>query len=214
MTVNEARRKLAELQQKQRAYNHAASLIYYDGVTTAPRGTAANRGQTLSILSGVQYELKAGRETAEILDTLAAHQDRLDAKTCRIVELLQKSLREMRCIPQDEYIAYQTLVNEAGDVWHRAKEENDYAAFEPYLAQIVETNIRFAGYIAPDKHPYDYWLDQYEGVLTMEKCDAFLPRCASGWFRWCAGSGRHRRWMIPSCTSSFPRRRRRRFPPI
>lgn len=120
----------------------------------------------------------------------------------------------MRCIPQDEYIAYQTLVNEAGDVWHRAKEENDYAAFEPYLAQIVETNIRFAGYIAPDKHPYDYWLDQYEGGLTMEKCDAFLPRCASGWFRWCAGSGRHRRWMIPSCTSSFPRRRRRRFPPI
>ncbi len=56
MTVNEAKRKLTELQHKQRAYSHATSLIYYDGVTTAPRGTAANRGQTLSILSGIQYE--------------------------------------------------------------------------------------------------------------------------------------------------------------
>ena len=115
-----------------------------------------------------------GAETAEILDTLDAHRDMLDAKTRRIVELMQKSLREMRCIPQDEYVAYQALVNEADDVWHRAKEENDYAAFEPYLARIVETSIRFAGYIAPEKHPYDYWLDQYEGGLTMEKCDAFF----------------------------------------
>lgn len=174
MTVNEAKRKLIELQHKQRAYSHATSLIYYDGVTTAPRGTAANRGQTLSILSGIQYELMTGAETAEILDTLDAHRDMLDAKTRRIVELMQKSLREMRCIPQDEYVAYQALVNEADDVWHRAKEENDYAAFEPYLARIVETSIRFAGYIAPEKHPYDYWLDQYEGGLTMEKCDAFF----------------------------------------
>ena len=35
MTVNEAKRKLTELQHKQRAYSHATSLIYYDGVTTA-----------------------------------------------------------------------------------------------------------------------------------------------------------------------------------
>lgn len=174
MTVNEAKRKLAELQRKQRAYRHATSLLYYDGVTAAPRGTAANRGETLSILSGIQYELLVGRETSEILATLDAHREMLDGKTCRIVDLMLKSLRETRCIPQEEYVAYQTLLNEADDVWHRAKEENDYAAFEPYLAQIIETNIRFAGYIAPDKHPYDYWLDQYEGGLTMEKCDAFF----------------------------------------
>ena len=174
MTVNEAKRKLAELQRKQRAYRHATSLLYYDGVTTAPRGTAANRGETLSILSGIQYELLVGRETSEILATLDAHREMLDGKTCRIVDLMLKSLRETRCIPQEEYVAYQTLLNEADDVWHRAKEENDYAAFEPYLAQIIETNIRFAGYIAPDKHPCDYWLDQYEGGLTMEKCDTFF----------------------------------------
>lgn len=174
MTVNEAKRKLTELQEKQSAYDHATALIYYDGVTTAPRGTAANRGQTLSILSGIQYELATSPETAEILETLAAHPEMLDEKTRRILYLKQKALREMRCIPQDEYVAYQALVNDADAVWHRAKEENDYAAFEPYLAKIVDANIRFAGYIAPDKHPYDYCLDQYEGGLTMEKCDAFF----------------------------------------
>ncbi|MBE6935602.1 MAG: carboxypeptidase M32 [Ruminococcaceae bacterium] len=174
MTVQEALRKLTELQEKLRAYRHATSLIYYDGVTTAPRGTAANRGQTLSILSGIEYELMTGRETVEILDTLSAHPERLDEKTARIVYLMSKDLKEMAKIPQEEYVAYQTLLVQADDVWHRAKEENDYAAFEPILAQIVDTHIRFAGYIAPDKHPYDHWLNQYEGGLTMEKCDAFF----------------------------------------
>ena len=174
MTVNEAKRRLEEYQRKMRAYNHATSLIYYDGVTTAPRGTAANRGQTLSILSGIQYELTTGPETAEMLDTLNAHPDMLDEKTKRIVYLLSRDLREMRCIPMEEYVAYQTLLNQADDVWHRAKEQNDYASFQPVLQQIIDYNIRFAGYIAPDKHPYDYMLDQYEGGLTMAKCDAFF----------------------------------------
>ena len=174
MTVNEAKRKLDEYQQKLRAYGHATSLIYYDGVTGAPRGTAANRGQTLSILSGIEYELTTSPETAEMLDTLNAHPDMLDEKTKRIVFLLSKDLREMRCIPMEEYVAYQMLLNEADDVWHRAKEQNDYASFEPILQKIIDTNIRFAGYIAPEKHPYDFLLDRYEGGLTMEKCDAFF----------------------------------------
>ena len=53
MTVELAKEKLRALQAKMAAYGHATSLIYYDGVTTAPKGTAANRGQTLSILSSV-----------------------------------------------------------------------------------------------------------------------------------------------------------------
>jgi carboxypeptidase Taq len=174
MTVNEALRTLAEIQTKISAYYHASGLIYYDGVTTAPSGTSAARGQTLSVLAGLQYELMTGAELAEALAVLQANPDMTDAKTKRIVELLDKQLRETRCIPMDEYVAYQSLVNDAHDVWQRAKNENDYAAFEPYLAKLVESVKRFAGYIAPDKHPYDQRLDNFEGGLTMAKCDEFF----------------------------------------
>ena len=51
MTLQEAREKLVLLQQKAAAYEHAMSLIYYDGVTGAPKGVADNRAQTLGILS-------------------------------------------------------------------------------------------------------------------------------------------------------------------
>jgi Zn-dependent M32 family carboxypeptidase len=47
MDITQAREKLVELQAKLSAFGHASALIYYDGVTAAPKGTAANRSQTL-----------------------------------------------------------------------------------------------------------------------------------------------------------------------
>ena len=51
MTLDEAIKSLMALQAKLAAYGHAMGLLFYDGATTAPKGTAANRGQTMSILS-------------------------------------------------------------------------------------------------------------------------------------------------------------------
>ena len=160
MERNQALEKLREIEKKQVAYAHATGLIYYDGVTAAPRGTAANRGETLAILSEVQYGLSTGPEIAEVVETLKAHLDELDPVTRRIVEVKDKSLRELRKIPVEEYVAYSRLTNEAQEVWHKAKEENDYASFAPYIDQLVAANKRFASLVAPEKDPYDYMLDQ------------------------------------------------------
>ena len=48
MTLDEAIKSLMALQAKLAAYGHAMGLLFYDGATTAPKGTAANRGQTMS----------------------------------------------------------------------------------------------------------------------------------------------------------------------
>ena len=76
-------------------------------------------------------------------------------------------------------MAYQQVLVEAEDVWHTAKETNDFASFCPLLEKIFETERRFAGYCAPEMHPYNYCLDKYEDGLTMEKCDAFFATLKS-----------------------------------
>ena len=174
MTLNEAKQSLMALQAKMAAYNHATGLLFYDGATTAPRGTAANRGQTMSILSEESYKLATGKETVELLEFLDAHKSELDEKQQRMVFLLLKHIRDMQKTPMEECVAYEQLLVEADDVWHRAKETSDFALFEPVLEKIVETNIRFAHYRAPEKDPYDYWLGEYEDGLTMAQCDEFF----------------------------------------
>ena len=179
MTVETARVQLKILQAKMAAYGHATSLIFYDGVTTAPKGTAANRGQTLSILSEESYKLATGEESLSLLHYLDEHREELDAAEQRMVFLLLKDVRKLQKIPMDEYVAYQKLLVEADDVWHRAKETSDFELFRPILEQIFETNIRFAGYCAPEKHPYDYWLSEFEDGLDMETCDRFFDTLRS-----------------------------------
>ena len=162
MELQTALEKYRKLQAKLSAYGHAMALIYYDGATTAPSGTAANRGQTLSVLSEETYVLSTGKETVELLEFLDAHRDELDYAQARSVYLSLKDIREMQKIPMEEYVAYQRLINESEDVWHRAKAENDYAAFAPYIDKIVAANKRFAGYVKPEMDAYEYCLDSYE----------------------------------------------------
>ena len=156
------------------AYEHAMSLIYYDGATTAPKGTAENRARALSVLSEETYKLSTSDEVTSMLEQLQAAADELDEKDARIVYLALKDINEMKKIPMDEYVAYQELMVKADDVWHRAKEDSDFELFRPILEEIFATQIRFAKYCAPDMHPYNYCLNNYEEGLTMDECDKFF----------------------------------------
>ena len=174
MNIQEALSALDTLQRKMAAYNHAMGLIYYDGVTAAPSGTAENRGESMAILSEASYELNTCKATEDLLDFLWTQKESLDEAHRRMVFLLRKSLVELRCIPVEEYVAYQRLINESEAVWHRAKLENDYPSFAPYIDRIVETNKRFASYIKPEMDAYEYCLDNYEEGLTCKTCDDFF----------------------------------------
>ena len=176
MDLQSARQELIALQEKMSAYDHAMSLISYDGETTAPRGTAQNRAHSMGILSEIMYTLSTGKETVELLEYLDENREQLDDKERRMVYLLLKDIRAMQKIPMDEYVAYEKLVVESEDVWYNAKNKNDFASFEPYLQKIFDSRIRFAHYIAPEMDPYDYWLGEFEPGLNQETCDRFFAQ--------------------------------------
>ena len=174
MELKQAREQLMTLQAKQAAFHHALGMISYDGSTTAPKGTAANRAQSMSILSEEVYKLTTGEETVALLEYLDENKAELSEKEQRMVYLLLKNIRRMRKIPMAEYIEYRKLMVEADDVWHTAKENSDFESFRPYLEKIFATQKRFASYCAPEKHPYDYWLGEYEEGLNRQVCDNFF----------------------------------------
>lgn len=179
MELKTALQQYYKLQAKLAAYGHAMALIYYDGATTAPKATAANRGQTLSVLSEESYLLSTGKETVELLEFLDAHKAELSQKDARSVYLALKDIRDMQKIPMDEYVEYQQILVEADDVWHTAKENSDFALFLPCLEKIFDYEKRFARYCAPEMHPYNYCLNKYEDGLNMEKCDEFFSALKS-----------------------------------
>ena len=174
MDVKTALQKFQELQETMHAYMHALGILQYDGATTAPSASSAGRGRTMGTLAGIHYDLAAGESTVELVNFLKAHLDELDDVQKRQVTYFARDLEYTASIPKDEFVAYQVLLNEADDVWRKAKNENDFDAFAPYLEKIFDANRRFAGYYKPEKAPYDVLLGMYEHGLTMTQCDAFF----------------------------------------
>ena len=176
MTLEEARGNLKDLELREFAYNHAAGMLYFDGVTAAPKGTYVSRGKTLSVLNEEIYKLSSSEAAHETLRVLSERMDELTEPERRIVELREKALRFRSRVPMDEYVAYQELLNESATVWREAKAKSDFALFQPVLEKIVAANRRFAGLVEPDKDAYDFWLDNYEEGMTQEFCDSFFAR--------------------------------------
>ena len=161
MEMEKALTRLKALQAKLHAYEHAVNILYYDSVTVAPADTDEGRGETLGVLTGEAYALFATPETERLLAFLEERADALTPELRRQTELLRRRYRKMSCIPQEEYVEYQKLVNSAQHVWHRAKEENDFPAFAPYLQRLISMKKRFAELYDSAKDPYDVMLDEY-----------------------------------------------------
>lgn len=175
-SVQQAREALKKLEQTQAAYNHALGVLYLDATTAAPSDTWEGRGKTMEVMSQITYDLLVNDENDELLSYLEAHADELDAQTKREVEVLRKSYDQIHRIPAEEYVAYSVLINDAESVWHKAKPEDDFAAFAPYLEKIVDYNRKFAGYYHPEMAPYDALLNEYEEGMNVETLDAFFAQ--------------------------------------
>ena len=180
MKLTESIDALMALQRKMAAYQHATGIMYFDGSTAAPKGTAENRAASMSVLSEEMYRLGTSPETVALLEELDSHRDELGEKQARMVYLLLKDIREMKKIPMEEYVAYEGLLVRAEAAWEAAKQSSDFEAFRPYLEQIFDTQKKFAAYCDPSKKPYDYCLNKYEEGLNSQSCDAFFSKVRSG----------------------------------
>ena len=175
-SVAQALEALAKYQQTMAAYDHAIGVLYLDATTAAPADTWEGRGKTMEILSGITYELMTKPENGELLAFLEAHSSELTDQQRREVEMVRKNYDQIHRIPAEEYVAYSVLLNDAQGVWEKAKNEDDFAAFAPYLEQIVAYNKKFAGYYDPNKAPYDALLNEYEEGLDTKTLDAFFAQ--------------------------------------
>ena len=174
MTTQEALKIYREKTEQLHALGHAMGVLHYDGATAAPAESAEGRGKTLAYLSGCAYEIETSPEMLEAANWLNAHKEELNQQDRREIQVFLRENEFTAAIPKEEYVAYVELLNKADAVWHKAKQDSDFASFAPIVKDIFATNVRFDKYYKPDRAPYDTQLDRYEKGLTMEKTDAFF----------------------------------------
>ena len=117
------------------AYSMALAIIGIDQQTVAPTGGSAYRDARTAYLSGELFSIDTDLEMLSILKELKDDES-ADPDDRRAAELYVKNVEDQMCIPKEEYVAWQNLLNESYNIWLKAKQENNYAIFAPTLRKI------------------------------------------------------------------------------
>ena len=171
--------KSMEFYKKQRrkisAFNYVGFVIGWDMETDAAEQSIMADSEQVSVISEMTYQLMTDPEFEQAVSTLYAERDKLDETLRHEIEVTYKSVADTKKIPQDEYAAYGELTSKAYPVYVRAKNENNFELFRPYLEKIVDYCRKQTKWLQTDElHGYDVLLDQYEPHYNQAKYDKFF----------------------------------------
>ena len=174
MELFEAKNELARALCAREAYRHAAAVMNYDGMTSAPKNSAPGRAASLAALGSEERKLMTGRELIRALDALLQHADELDEKTRREAELTHREVTRLLRVPAGALAEHNRVLGMASAVWREAKARNDFKLFSPYLTEVFASARKLALLTAPEKDPYDTLLDENEEGMSRAFLDPFF----------------------------------------
>ncbi len=156
------------------ALQYAQQVMNFDAETVGPAKGVRARGEAVAALSKLEFETAYGDRAGAIVDALAPHAAELDELHADEYRVFSRDYRMMRAVPVEVRSEFARLKSAAVGVWKRAKATNDYPLFEPYLSDILASMKRQAHYLAPDRDPYEVWLDRFERGLTRRAVEDFF----------------------------------------
>ena len=177
--MNDLLKKYKEKMFEISAMQLAVGTIYLDQDTIAPIKGDAYRNERLAYLSGELYSLTTSDEFYNLLKQLVESDD-VDEQTKRIINWQIIDLDKQRCVPKEFYVEMTKNQMESGQAWQKAKQNDDYASFEPYLLKTIEYSKQLLKYREGKLKGYDIFLDDYEPGMTIEKYDAFFEQLKEG----------------------------------
>ena len=144
--------------------NKANALMSWDREVNMPRGGVAERIAQMTTLSSLSHRMATSDEMGELIENAAAELNGspYDSNEASLIRLLRRNYADARKIPP-EYVARSAAVSgRAREAWVKARAENDYPHFQPWLEQVVELCQELAEYYGYEDERYDALLDKYE----------------------------------------------------
>ena len=143
---------------------HAAGVLGWDQQTYMPPGGAPARAEQLAVLSRLAHEAFVADETGKLIDEAAAEvkDADYDSDEAALVRVVKHDYDLATRVPTKlvEEIARTTSL--AHEIWAKAREDADFAAFAPTLEKIYDLMRQQAEALGYEDRMYDALLDMYE----------------------------------------------------
>jgi len=160
------------LRSKIAAYQLALATLHWDGATIAPKSGASYRAQKMGVLSGEMFSIMTDENTIALLKE--SLNETLDEVQLKEVKQSLKNILDIVNVPKETYIEFVSLQSEAEHIWEKAKANNDYEMFKPYLKKLIEMTKLLVSYRDSTLTTYEQLLDDFEEGMRISDYDAFF----------------------------------------
>lgn len=174
--------KLHQISRHTQTLSGIAHYLDWDQETYMPTGAAEIRAEQLKTMAGLIHREKTGKKFARALgqfvdipsgkileDSLAPEQK------AAIIEWRRDYIRDT-ALPAKFVEEFTKLTSLAIQAWRKAKQDDDFKLFAPFLERIVALSRKKAEYLGYKEHPYDALLDGYEPDITTREITSMFAQ--------------------------------------
>lgn len=150
-------------------------LLEWDQETYMPPDADGVRCEQIKIMAGLIHHERTSQQYVGALEKL------IDIKSGNIVakglsEAQNSALKRWRrdyhkesALPKEFVEEFAQLTAQSLSVWRKARKEQSFEQFAPFLDKIVQMCRKKADYLTYEEHPYDALLDLYEPEITTKQ---------------------------------------------
>jgi carboxypeptidase Taq len=151
--------------------NRAAMVLEWDQETYMPPGGVEGRAEQLSTLLRLSHVRLTSPDVGRLLDSLEDETARepFDSDDASIVRVTRRDFDQARKIPPELVAEIAHASSIARPAWEKARKDDDFSIFAPYLEKNVELNKRLADALGYEDRPYDALLDRSEPGMTTKQ---------------------------------------------
>ncbi|MDX1663228.1 MAG: carboxypeptidase M32 [Candidatus Promineifilaceae bacterium] len=142
----------------------AGALLSWDRQVIMPKAGEAIRIQQIATVNRFTHTLFIADEMGELIERAAEEIEgaEYDSDEASLIRYLRREYQNARKLPP-EFVERQSKVSgKAHTIWREARENNDFASYEPWLDRIIELGQEKAELYGYEDEPYDALLDKYE----------------------------------------------------
>ncbi len=151
------------------------ALAAWDLNTYMPQKAAEDRGLILGKAEVLIKKLILDKDFIKLINK-AEKEKNLNDYEKAVVRVLKRRIKILSKLPDKFIEEFNDITNKAQIVWKRAKENNNFKEFSPYLEKIVNLTRKQADYLGYKEHPYDALIDLYEEGWTTKDFENFFEK--------------------------------------
>ena len=158
--------KLKEYNEMLYKKQYIINLLHWElMIEISPKGT----DYLIDIINEQQVELFKLATSSEykklLIDYINDPESDINSDYYRIQKNNYDYLIKNERIPEDFLRRYNEVCSKANKVWERAKANNDYELYKPYLKEVIEVTKEYYSYLEPDMNLYDAMLNELKVEL-------------------------------------------------